>query len=161
MPRWNTLAIKNFGFIEDNVLSVFQDYKNQFNFKNQEQTIPNDIKLNYEGDIDFYNDDVVLAYNLEAFIQRLYFFLITKKGTLPGNNEFGASLEDYIGTGRPNLNLLLRTLEEDLKTFDEIEFINDIKASIVSNEQTEIIEINLDLKVRGFKYRAFLNLELI
>lgn len=161
MPRWNTLAIKNFGFIEDNVLSVFQDYKNQFNFKNQEQTIPNDIKLNYEGDIDFYNDDVVLAYNLEAFIQRLYFFLITKKGTLPGNSEFGASLEDYVGTGRPNLNALVKNLEADLKSFDEIEYINDIKASIISNEQTEIIEINLDLKVKGFKYRTFLDLELI
>lgn len=160
MPRWNSLSIKNFGFLEENVLSVFQNYKEQYNFKNQEQTIPNDIRLNYIGDIDFYNDDVVLVYNLEAFIQRLYFFLITKKGTLPGDYEFGASLEDFIGTGKPNLNLLVRNLEASLKSFDEIEYINDIKASLVSNEQTNLIEINLDLKVKGFKYRVFLDLEI-
>lgn len=88
-------------------------------------------------------------------------FSDNKKGTLPGNSEFGASLEDYVGTGRPNLNALVKNLEADLKSFDEIEYINDIKASIISNEQTEIIEINLDLKVKGFKYRTFLDLELI
>lgn len=161
MPRWNKLSIKNYSLIEDNVLSVFEQYKEQLNFKNQEQKIPNDIKLNYEGDIDFYNDDIVLVYNVEAFIQRLYFFLITRKGTLPGNDEFGTYLEDVIGTTvKPNLNLLLKSLEQDLRSFEEIEYINDIKATLISDNQADLIEVNLDIKVRGFKYRLLLDFEL-
>ncbi len=160
MPRWNTLAIKGFSFYEDNVVSVFSDYRTSFNFKNHPQTIPNDLKVSYSGDISLGSDDLVLAYNVEAFVQRLYFFLITRKGFLPGDENFGTHLEDVIGTTeRPNLNFLIQQLNKDLREFEDIEYINDIKAALVQDEQT-YIEINLDLKIKGFKYKLLLDLEL-
>jgi hypothetical protein len=161
MPRWNSLQIVNTYIQRDNVLSVFDPYKGQLNFKNQQQTLPNDIRLNYDGDIDFNDSDLIFVYNLEAFVQRLYFYLITPRGTLPGFPNFGTNIEFFIGkmNNQIDLNALVRLMNSNLEEFEDIEYVNDITASLIRENQSYYIKINLDIKPRNFEYKLILDMQ--
>jgi len=161
MPRWSSLQILNAYVQRENVLSVFETYKGQLNFQNQPQTLPNDIRLNYDGDIDFKEDDFIFVYNLESFVQRLYFYLITPRGTLPGFPNFGTNIEFFIGkmNNKIDLNSLVKILHNNLKEFEDIEYIYDISASLVREEQSYYIIINLELKPRNFEYKLILDMQ--
>lgn len=163
MPRWDKIHITNVYYnTADNVVSVFNNYKHLFNFKNQDSTsLPNDIQLKYDADIDFDTVDLKLVYNLEALIQRLYFFLITEKGTLPGDQNFGTRLGTLIGlTEQIDLSTVIKMLYEDLLHFDDIEHIYDIKGEILLQDYARIINLQLEFKPKNFMYRMFLDLEI-
>jgi len=160
MPRYSSLQIRDIKILAENVQSVFDDYS-FYNFKNQNsQELPNDIRLNWDGSIDFdeYEQDIKLAYNLEAFVQRVYFWLITNIGELPHNEFFGWNLNRYIGTtGKINTNDVLKEIKK-LESLEDVEYVNDIVVEDVEEGANRYLRIEIDVKPKFFKYRIFLNL---
>jgi hypothetical protein len=160
MPRYSSLQIRDVKVLTENVQTVFSDYS-FYNFKNQDsQELSNDIRLNWDGSIDFdeYEQDIRLVYNLEAFVQRVYFWLITSIGELPHNEFFGWNLNKYIGeTRKVNTNELLREIKK-LESLEDVEYVNDIVVEEVEENATRYLSIEIDVKPKFFKYRIFLNL---
>ena len=162
MPRYSSLQVKDLRVLSENVQSVFRDYS-YFNFQNQNSDyLPNDIRLNWDGSIDFdeYVQDIKLVYNLEAFVQRVYFWLITNVGELPHNEFFGWNLNRYIGTTRKiNTNEILQEIKK-LESLEDVEYVSNIVVEDIEKDSTRYINIEIEVKPKFFKYRIFLNLVL-
>lgn len=165
MPRYSSLIVKDVRILEENAQSVFSDYKINFNFVNQDsQLLSNDIRLNWDGSLDYdeSNQDIKLVYNVEAFVQSIYFLLITQRGRLPGNNNFGWNLESVIQTNSNKLNLkfVVDDIYNSLKEHPDIEFIDDIVVQLYNDFQTSYLKINITVKPKFFTYKIFLDFEL-
>jgi hypothetical protein len=160
MPRYSSLQIRDVKVLSENVQSVFSDYS-VYNFKNQSsEELSNDIRLNWDGSIDFdeYEQDIRLVYNLEAFVQRVYFWLITSVGELPHNEFFGWDFKKYIGeTGKINTNEVLKEIRK-LETLEDVEYVDNIVVEEIEEDATRYLSIGIDLKPKFFKYRIFMNL---
>lgn len=165
MPRYSSLIVKDARILSENVQSVFSDYKSSFNFKNQDSSkLSNDIRLNWDGSVDFDENtqDLNLVYNVEAFVQSMYFLLITQIGRYPGDNTFGWDLETIIRTpsNKQNLNWIIDQLNSSVSKHPDVEFVDDILVKLYSNEQTNFIKIEITVKPKFFTYKIFLDYEL-
>lgn len=165
MPRYSSLIVKDVKILSENTQSVFSDYKTNFNFEGQDSSeLSNDIRLNWDGSLDYdnVNQDFKLVYNVEAFVQSLYFFLITQRGRFPGDSSFGWDLEDVITSNSFTLNLktVVDNLYQALQEHPDIEFIEDIVVQLFEDDQTSYLKINLSVKPKFFTYNIFLDFEL-
>lgn len=159
MPRYSSLIVRDVTITDNNVNSVFVQYKQNYKFE-KIQDIENDIRLNWDGDIDFDDFDVRLVYSLETLIQRLFIFFITQDGRLPGET-FGWNLEGLIGnTSKINLSNVLTHIKEKLEeSFKEV-IVNNIELSEIMLEDSRAIRVSLDVQPANFTYRIFLVFDL-
>lgn len=165
MPRYSSLIIKDAKILSENVQSVFINYNSSFNFKNQDSSkLPNDIRLNWDGSLDFNENtqDLNLVYNVEAFVQSMYFLLITQIGRYPGDDNFGWDLETIIKTpsNKQNLKLVIDQLNSSVSKHPDVEFIDDIVVKLYNDGQTKFLKIELTVKPKFFNYKIFLDYEL-
>ena len=159
MPRYNDLKITDVRILE-NVNSVFSDYSS-YRFENDKSdALPNDLKLTWGGSLEFdeYEQDIKLAYSVEAFVQELYAWLVTNIGEFPSNEFFGWDYKDLIGsTQKIKANDILLRIK-GIENLPSVELLDDIIVEeSYDNDLGRHFLIKIFVKPRGYKYKLLIS----
>lgn len=113
-------------------------------YKNIETIIDSDIK----GDFSFEFGDVKLLINYDSIVQSIRNILNTTKGELPGLNEFGCSLRNFLFEQMTvsTVNRLKNTIINEIQRFENRVEIIDFKYELNKPVGSLIIDMIFRIK---------------
>jgi len=152
MPRFSSFQLNNIRILK-NTPPITDVNPPNFQTLRIYSQIANDLKLTWDGDIQFDTEtnDLAIAYNLEAYIQNLYHRIITQVGRLPADGNYGWNFEYLYQISVIEQRQVLRDIITDISNTilqdpDTLTLENIAAQIINTGEGQHNIEINIEIR---------------